>query len=215
MTSKVKIYGLHRAGTNVTRVLLEKNFDVQVLMNGYQTREDQDAYCELDIHTEGWKHSVPPIQVPDIPHVLCIRDPFSWVQSLHRWWTKSGYVVSSLEEFIRAPSAEFQNPILRWNFLHRIWLLLNPIVVRHSDLQTSGGQQETLDRVREELGVSLLSTYSLVSQEIGMGGSVIGPRPIREPSKLSNSDELFICRNLDWGLVEYLDIGEACQHSCN
>ena len=66
---QIKQFGLQRTGTNYLRILLESNYNVQILTN-----------------IGGWKHgfyNVPQIMKKELDCIVMCKNPFSWLVSLH------------------------------------------------------------------------------------------------------------------------------------
>ena len=116
MAIQIKQFGLQRSGTNLLRVLLQDNFAVVVHANEggakhYEYRVPELLGCELDC-------------------VVCVKDPFSWLTSFHRWYHR--HDETPLREFLSQPlttrssvtdqSYSAKNPVRYWNELTAHWL---------------------------------------------------------------------------------------------
>jgi len=113
----LKQYGLHRSGTNFLRVILEQNYWVTVHSN-----------------EGGWKHG--PYELVqrlgrELHCLLCVKDPYAWLVSLHRYRHPENDVAFS--EFVRSPlrivgpdgdsrAIEKPNPARLWIDQHEHWL---------------------------------------------------------------------------------------------
>ena len=94
--------GWKRTCTNYVRSILEDNFDVKVITSNKhepyvdyetlirRTKGLQDTTGKYDESQSGWPHSIPSSLIDEyrssnkIHHVICIKNPLSWVCSMCR-----------------------------------------------------------------------------------------------------------------------------------
>jgi len=165
----VKQFGLPRTGTNYCRFLLERNYQVEVLVD-----------------KEGWKHGyLSPMLHPCRMCVMLSKDPFAWFTSalrLYRHYMLSTYsvTVSSLGGFLRSKFIigdrgcllSFKNPIDCWNVMTRHWLSIpytgrNFIAVRYEDLVKT--PEETLGFIAKRFRlVRKIGDFENTAQTLGM-----------------------------------------------
>jgi hypothetical protein len=84
---EVKEYGLHRSGTNFLRVILQENYEVNLLTN-----------------TGGWKHGyyeLPQRLGREMDVVICVKNPYAWLLSFYKHLQPEQTI--SFAEFLRQP----------------------------------------------------------------------------------------------------------------
>lgn len=116
MTMEIKQFGLQRSGTNLLRVLLHDNFDAVVHANEGGAKH--------------FEYRVPELLGRELDCVICVKEPFSWLTSFHRWFHR--HDDTSLREFLSAAlsttssvtdqSYSAKNPVRYWNELNAHWL---------------------------------------------------------------------------------------------
>lgn len=97
----IKLWGLKRTGTNYVRFLLEKNFDCRVLSDvlGWKHGLPQrQPYSDWHAWYPEWRPERPPPQAETalqasregrVRHLLLVRDPWAWIQSMARYRERS------------------------------------------------------------------------------------------------------------------------------
>src|SRR4051812_23752277 len=102
----VKIFGLQRTGTNLAAALLSRNFQVKLIEHGTEWKHGRVGDA-----SRTWNGS-------PVGFVLCVRNPYSWLVSCYRYFTKAlgrdptlppqfaQDPPSSLESFVKSPSYE-------------------------------------------------------------------------------------------------------------
>jgi hypothetical protein len=123
------LYGLGRSGTNFTKAILEKNFEVYVHQETYGNKHDHF-------------HNV------NIPKnhimILCVKNPYDWIKSLYDYtennldistWLRSPNILLSNHNGVERLTRT-SNPVQRWNNYNFHWNSVewhNKVVVRHED----------------------------------------------------------------------------------
>ena len=151
-----KVFGLQRTATNLMRLLLADNFQVEYL-------EERET---------GWKHG--PMRLAGglyksqpVRFVLCVKNPYAWAVSCYHFFRNSvggdptmapefqRDPSMSFEEFLLTPNYGFQTPVHRWNHMNHLWLSTLPmdrtLVVRQEDQLL--GEEAVLQRAEGELGL--------------------------------------------------------------
>lgn len=134
----IKLYGLQRTCTNITKVGLKTFFNANIT----------EAY--------GWKHSFISDKLPeDVNVVICVKNPFAWLDSMYRWgfhkdathcphWNKAW----DFDTFLHSPHYIWDNPVLRYkaiNNSHLDWHKDNTsrsVIVKAEKLQIPEKQVE-------------------------------------------------------------------------
>lgn len=143
MQQTFKIYGMFRSGTNLTKVLLEQNFQ---------------AKCEA--YYGGHKHFFIPGTWDETGFVadtrtvvIVVKDPYAQLVSLFRYAQETGFrhfdCPRDWSAYLRSwftvtlaapqlsPTYRFRNPIAYWNELNLHWVasaLPRKIIVRYEDI---------------------------------------------------------------------------------
>ena len=96
----IKQYGLQRSGTNYAKALIENNFDIKVLSNGYGRKHDKfcftpDRYKNYNIFKDKFvktdltkKESISvhrDFMNNDVIFLIIFKHPFKWVESYFRY----------------------------------------------------------------------------------------------------------------------------------
>jgi hypothetical protein len=136
------LYGLGRSGTNFTKAMLEKNFHVHVNQETYGNKHDHFHNVNM------------PSQ--NVIMILCVKNPYHWLNSLHRYtekevdistWLRKPNVLLSDHNGVKRLTRT-SNPIQRWNNYNFHWNSVewnNKIVVRHEDFLNNW--KKTLEKI--------------------------------------------------------------------
>ncbi len=118
MAMEIKQFGLQRSGTNLLRVLLQGNFAAVVHANEGGAKH--------------YEYRVPKSLGRELDCVVCVKDPFSWLTSFHRWYHRRDDM--TLGEFLLQPLAtassvtdqsySAKDPVRYWNELNAHWLAI-------------------------------------------------------------------------------------------
>lgn len=171
----VNLIGLFRSGTNYARAILEWNYDVRIMFDGY-----------------GWKHAMVPtfsnfseLGYPDGKLLVIVRNPYSTLLSWYQYATSNGRNLKaetgSFSSFIRsricfrddsnkalAPEYLFVNPVEMWNSV--VWNHLSVarqtggFVVEYDELLRS--PEATCDRIAGHLGLARKTTDFVVPENV-------------------------------------------------
>jgi len=105
----IKVFGERHSGTNAIGYLAGKNFNLKF-----------QHYDFL-----GWKHRLAPkkeewskFEVENCLFIFCIRNPYSWIQAMHREPYYDHYPKIkdlSLESFVQFSIEDYENCIVMWN----------------------------------------------------------------------------------------------------
>ena len=116
MAVEIKQFGLQRSGTNLLRVLLQDNFAAVVLANEGGAKH--------------FEYRVAKVLGRELDCVVCVKNPFSWLTSFHRWYHRRDD--TTLGEFLSQPLSttssvtdqrySAKNPVRYWNELNAHWL---------------------------------------------------------------------------------------------
>lgn len=169
---EIKQYGLHRSGTNFLRVILQENYRVTVFSN-----------------EGGWKHGhyeLPQRLGRELDCVVCVKDPYAWLVSLHRYRHPARNV--AFPDFVRSPikvvgpdgeahAIESPNPVRLWGEMHQHWLSVklrsHQMFVFNYEKVLARPEQSVQDLV-EALGLERKLTLSFRLRKFTRLGS---PRP--------------------------------------
>jgi len=109
-------FGLQRSGTNLTRMLLMRNYNA--IIPGDQKSWKHGFYQNTSYH---------PVSFSGETHILVtIKNPFAWLVSIYNY--SAYHRGRSFSEFVRTKYA-FEglanyNPVVHWNTMHQHWLNL-------------------------------------------------------------------------------------------
>ena len=107
--NSIKVFGERHSGTNAIGYFVGKNFNLKFLHYDFL----------------GWKHRLAPkkdewskFDVQNCLFIFCIRNPYSWIQAMHREPYYDHYPKIkdlSLEEFVQFSIEDYENCIEMWN----------------------------------------------------------------------------------------------------
>ena len=107
--NSIKVFGERHTGTNAIGYFAGKNFNLNFLHYDFL----------------GWKHRLAPkkdewskFDVQNCLFIFCIRNPYSWLQAMHREPYYDHYPKIkdlSLEEFVQFSIEDYENCIAMWN----------------------------------------------------------------------------------------------------
>ena len=107
--NSIKVFGERHSGTNAIGYFAGKNFNLKF-----------QHYDFL-----GWKHRLAPkkeewskFEVENCLFIFCIRNPYSWIQAMHREPYYDHYPKIkdlSLESFVQFSIEDYENCIVMWN----------------------------------------------------------------------------------------------------
>lgn len=167
--SSVKLYGLHRSGTNLMQHLLQTNFRTSVMVNSYQDDpSNKECWCQVDdekkVPVPAWKHGQPPLNTKTMapyqcPHLVMVRHPLSWLVSFHKWHIQHGGP-SQFTDWLREPRAGAQHPMRWWETMTRMWILLcactgPSLVVKYEEILDLESQRSVLEDIRDHMHFSV------------------------------------------------------------
>lgn len=172
-----KVFGLQRTGTNLMVALMTRNFHVHSLEMGAEWKHGPVRHTE-----RMWNNS-------PARFVLCVRNPYAWLYSCHRYFRRANGVDRtvapqfkrdpsvSFEEFVLTPTYTYATPVHRWNEMYARWLRELPedrtAVVRHDDQLEH--QRSVLLAVESKLGVSRkLPELQPIDRRVDIGAHLHG-----------------------------------------
>ena len=147
--------GYIRTCTNYSRVLLEKNFNAQVITTAkHDDREGlfqgMRSYIDLVKEQKGWPHNLEPDKIEELyetgqlRYIVCIKNPYSWFHS-----------VSKTGPSMHRPDPSNPWPIIeKYNKRYRGWMGViqemddDSLIIRHEDLITRF--QETMKTIHTQ-----------------------------------------------------------------
>jgi hypothetical protein len=150
--------GYIRTCTNYSRVLLEKNFNVQVITSAkHDDREglfqNMRGYIDIVKEQKGWPHSVNPEEIErlyninELRYIVCVKNPFSWFHS-----------VSKTGPSMHRPDPSNPWPIIeKFNKRYKGWMGIiqemgkSSYIIRHEDLVTRF--DETMKYIHTQFGL--------------------------------------------------------------
>ena len=107
--NSIKVFGERHTGTNGIGYFVGKNFNLKFLHYDFL----------------GWKHRLAPkkdewskFDVQNCLFIFCIRNPYSWIQAMHREPYYDHYPKIkdlSLQEFVQFSIEDYENCIEMWN----------------------------------------------------------------------------------------------------
>jgi hypothetical protein len=107
--NSIKVFGERHTGTNAIGYFVGKNFNLKFLHYDFL----------------GWKHRLAPkkdewskFDVQNYLFIFCIRNPYSWIQAMHREPYYDHYPKIkdlSLQEFVQFSIEDYENCIEMWN----------------------------------------------------------------------------------------------------
>ena len=107
--NSIKVFGERHTGTNAIGYFVGKNFNLKFLHYDFL----------------GWKHRLAPkkdewskFDVQNCLFIFCIRNPYSWIQAMHREPYYDHYPKIkdlSLQEFVQFSIEDYENCIEMWN----------------------------------------------------------------------------------------------------
>ena len=107
--NSIKVFGERHTGTNAIGYFVGKNFNLKFLHYDFL----------------GWKHRLAPkkdewskFDVQNCLFIFCIRNPYSWIQAMHREPYYDHYPKVkdlSLQEFVQFSIEDYENCIEMWN----------------------------------------------------------------------------------------------------
>ena len=107
--NSIKVFGERHTGTNAIGYFVGKNFNLKFLHYDFL----------------GWKHRLAPkkdewskFDVQNCLFIFCIRNPYSWIQAMHREPYYDHYPKIkdlSLQEFVQFSIKDYENCIEMWN----------------------------------------------------------------------------------------------------
>ena len=107
--NSIKVFGERHTGTNAIGYFVGKNFNLKFLHYDFL----------------GWKHRLAPkkdawskFDVQNRLFIFCIRNPYSWIQAMHREPYYDHYPKIkdlSLQEFVQFSIEDYENCIEMWN----------------------------------------------------------------------------------------------------
>ena len=107
--NSLKVFGERHTGTNAIGYFVGKNFNLKFLHYDFL----------------GWKHRLAPkkdewskFDVQNCLFIFCIRNPYSWIQAMHREPYYDHYPKIkdlSLQEFVQFSIEDYENCIEMWN----------------------------------------------------------------------------------------------------
>ena len=107
--NSIKVFGERHTGTNAIGYFVGKNFNLKFLHYDFL----------------GWKHRLAPkkdewlkFDVQNCLFIFCIRNPYSWIQAMHREPYYEHYPKIkdlSLQEFVQFSIEDYENCIEMWN----------------------------------------------------------------------------------------------------
>mgnify|MGYP003111617252 FL=1 len=147
--------GYIRTCTNYSRVLLEKNFNAQVITTA--KHDDREGlfqgmrnYIDLVKEQKGWPHNLEPDKIEELyetgqlRYIVCIKNPYSWFHS-----------VSKTGPSMHRPDPANPWPIIeKYNKRYRGWMGViqemgdDSLIIRHEDLITRF--QETMKTIHTQ-----------------------------------------------------------------
>lgn len=150
--------GYIRTCTNYSRVLLEKNFNAQVITTAkHDDREglfqDMRSYIDLVKEQRGWPYNLEPNEIErlyennQLKYIVCIKNPFSWFHS-----------VSKTGPSMHRPDPSNPWPIIqKYNKRYGAWMRIveetgqNSYIIRHEDLIARF--DETMNNIHTQFGL--------------------------------------------------------------
>jgi len=107
--NSIKVFGERHTGTNAIGYFVGKNFNLKFLHYDFL----------------GWKHRLAPkkdewlkFDVQNCLFIFCIRNPYSWIQAMHREPYYDHYPKIkdlSFQEFVQFSIEDYENCIAMWN----------------------------------------------------------------------------------------------------
>ena len=117
-----KMFGLQRSGTNLARLLLMRNYEVESLERGGEWKHGHIAEAHRD-----WIHNGEPVRL-----IICVKNPYAWLHSCYRYFLRSKGADRTVAkqfrkdwafaDFVTGPTYHFSNPVARWNEMNRHWI---------------------------------------------------------------------------------------------
>lgn len=132
----IKIYGLPRTCTNLTEVLIKKNFKCRVLNNHPDWKHGFSTITGIELRTDK-------VRTNDLKFVICTKHPHNWLWSLFTFENKRWDKHRASMDFLKKVAWHYRkmdmNAIEAFNKLTKHWLELsnNPKtlqVVKQEDL---------------------------------------------------------------------------------
>lgn len=205
---KVKVYAERTSGSAYLEWLLVNNLYVE-LQNG---------------PILGWKRRVapdpdeiPPLAAQEVLFVCLVKNPYSWVQSLHRKPSKHEELSKlPLKDFIRLSFGDYRNPLTMWNIKAKSYFQLRDSVkrcciLRYEDLLSN--PRKEIDKLAENYQIpsksmSFRDTDRRVDENLTQGSRAFHRSYYLKEhwrEKLTNADIGFINQSLDLALMKDLD----------
>lgn len=134
--NSIKVFGERHSGTNAIGYFAGKNFNLKF-----------QHYDFL-----GWKHRLAPQKAEWLKYdvhsclfIFCLRNPYSWLQSMHKEPYYDHYPKIkelSFNEFIQFSIEDYENCIAMWNQKNKSYLRMakevpNAIIIRVEDFHSS------------------------------------------------------------------------------
>lgn len=205
----IKIFGLPRTCTNLTTVLLRKNFKCLVLDNnpcwkhGYNTHEGRTI--EIDN-----------LKTNDLKFVICTKNPIDWLWSLFCFENETKRKIKrSAEDFLTKNSWHYDKelkmtPIEAYNKLNKHWLEMfseSNILqqIKFEDLHDN--QEKQLEKIEKAFGLERTKksnkNFELLESIVAPNAKIIENQKFKKRKVEWNEKQLnIIINNLDKKIVD-------------
>lgn len=153
----IKIYGLTRTCTNLTMLLLQRNFDCTVWSN------EGDSWKHGRNKIENRKVNLPErnMVAEDIRFVICTKHPYTWFFSQLRWENRQGGFRRNMDDLLKYSNTYQGCPFKAYNELNKHWLTLSddPAILQQvTQEELEADQGKVLARVEKAFDLPRLHT---------------------------------------------------------
>jgi len=213
---RVQVYGCIRSGTNVIEEMLLRNLDCVPTAS----KQKESPYAKHHAH---FSDSI------DADLIICVRNIWEWLPSIHRLTLKSHWhrdIPESFSEFIREPWSNtspydgmepFANPIKKWAADIRFWLSLpnEKMVVKNEDVIRD--YNSVVRNISERFNLPIISDEVITREcspkvyaqsedgQFRRGDDILNRKVL---SEYTDDDLAYVLNHLDIALIDELDYDE-------
>jgi len=193
----IKIFGLPRSCTNVTEVIIKHNFKVRILTNYPDWKHGPNTHKGRSVHDDQRS-----IHTDDLKFVICTKNPYHWLWSLHTFENQSKRQHKTEIEFLKGTAWHYEkNPITMHNELITHWLTMydDPSILqqaKHEDILKN--QKALLKRLEKAFGLERRRhELEPIKKRINPGAKITDSQFDKKQMGFNSPSVNYIKRNLD------------------
>jgi len=158
----IKIFGLQRTGTNYLQELCKKNFpDKITIVHDFGWKHGPIAYTPLHWVEESARKKA---EDKEIDCLVIIKNPYTWIESIKKWWPKEYGYELSIEEYIEVYNVRYSSYLYYLRHEKPVIFYRRVQLIRYEDLLTNlHGTMNTIyptEKVRDVNNVPLSAKFT-------------------------------------------------------